>query len=690
LDKIAKMLDGSQMVAALDRINQVLEEHPDAAWALAIKGRVLIQLQEYGKLEENSDRFLRLQPSNPLALLQKSLAVLSRSVDCREAAEHFLAALAERQESSDPLMLEVAGGIGVSLATQGNLLSAREYLTIAAMVNLPIASTAAEVLHEISGNRSISVLLKQIPEPWSAPAGVPWGERYEEAERLLESHAIQPAESKLQSLDRQFPHQPAILASLLQCAIWRTDQEEQSRIIGKLADCTSLPEEQRDRFRALNYLTEVDQPKLGIPSRDILWEVERPEAVLAALTADPHTLLLPPEMTRDLVFEEGGVPPKAAFQVLDRPKPYGEGLPDIESTPEVLGMVLLFGRQTDHPARVAVLNTLRCHEPQVVRQLTNAIGPEVGEPQFGEEHFAQLLNVVLGTIPMLRLRSVKLPEMRTWQNQLVKARGPQRFLNTPLRLLDDRTPREALSVPNLKGKLAALVRALESYDVLATDAPEVLEAIRHELGVSSLPSYDLGNKDPRRVSLSDLCRINVASLGAEQSLILMERARVNGLRSAAQRLAQHLLELSLGGELKNTKISAYLLLAEFAGDMQKSLEYLDAAKRWAKENSVSNASILLSEISFRVHAGDAQGLQRCINSIMAEHATNQKVIVQMQQILVMYGILNPDGTPRRMPGTAPVAAQPPAPPSGLWTPNTPAPTAAAAGGKSKLWMPGME
>jgi hypothetical protein len=292
---------------------------------------------------------------------------------------------------------------------------------------------------------------------------------------------------------------------------------------------------------------------------------------------------------------------------------------------------------------------------------------------------------------MLRLRSVKLPEMRTWQNQLVKERGPQRFLNTPLRLLDDRTPREALSVPNLKGKLAALVRALESYDVLATDAPEVLDAIRHELGVSSLPSFELGNKDVRRVSLSDLCRINVASLGAEQSLILMERARVNGLRSAAQRLAQHLLEISLGGELKNTKISAYLLLAEFAGDMQKSLEYLDAAKRWAKENSVSNASVLLSEISFRVHAGDAQGLQRCISSIMAEHSANQKVIVQMQQILVMYGILNPDGTPRRMPGTAPVAAQPAAPPSGLWTPNAPAPTAAAAaGGKSKLWMPGME
>ena len=70
------MVEGGQIVPALDRIKSILDEHPDAAWALAIRGRMFLDLREYGSLEENADRFIRLQPSNPLALTQRAAALV--------------------------------------------------------------------------------------------------------------------------------------------------------------------------------------------------------------------------------------------------------------------------------------------------------------------------------------------------------------------------------------------------------------------------------------------------------------------------------------------------------------------------------------------------------------------------------------------------------------------------------------
>ena len=72
------MVEGGQLVPALDRLSTILTEHPDAAWALAIRGRLLLDLREYESLSENADRFIRLQPSNPLALTQRAAACLFR------------------------------------------------------------------------------------------------------------------------------------------------------------------------------------------------------------------------------------------------------------------------------------------------------------------------------------------------------------------------------------------------------------------------------------------------------------------------------------------------------------------------------------------------------------------------------------------------------------------------------------
>src|SRR5690606_23293997 len=94
LDRIMTMLGEGHVVPALDRINRVLEEHPDAAWALAIKGRVLLDLSEYESLSDNAERFVRLQPNNPLALTQRAASQVFRN-QIAEATDSILEALTE-------------------------------------------------------------------------------------------------------------------------------------------------------------------------------------------------------------------------------------------------------------------------------------------------------------------------------------------------------------------------------------------------------------------------------------------------------------------------------------------------------------------------------------------------------------------------------------------------------------------
>ena len=37
MDRVVSMVNGGQVVPALDRLSEILETHPDAAWALAVR-----------------------------------------------------------------------------------------------------------------------------------------------------------------------------------------------------------------------------------------------------------------------------------------------------------------------------------------------------------------------------------------------------------------------------------------------------------------------------------------------------------------------------------------------------------------------------------------------------------------------------------------------------------------------------
>src|SRR6056297_530190 len=150
MDRVMKMVEGGQLIPALDRLSTILEAHPDAAWALAIRGRLLIDLREYETLAENAERFIRLQPNNPLALTQRAAAQLFRG-DVRQGTTSMLEALTESGREVDSFVLSVASVLAYTLLQTGAFLTARAYATLAMLATgYEGGSAAMDILQQLN------------------------------------------------------------------------------------------------------------------------------------------------------------------------------------------------------------------------------------------------------------------------------------------------------------------------------------------------------------------------------------------------------------------------------------------------------------------------------------------------------------------------------------------------------------
>ena len=386
LDEILKMIEGGQVVPALDRLSSVLAEHPDAAWALAVRGRLLLDLREYESLSENAERFIRLQPSNPLALTQRAAARLFQG-EVDEATESMLQALTESGKEVDSFVLSVASVLAYSLAQQGVFLTARVYATLAMMATgFEGGQTAVQVLRQLNSSPTVNQMFKAIPDRIERPTSADWGERYDEASTLLRSNKIDLAESKFQSLQRTVSGEPAILSGLLTCAIWRGDVAAQGDLLLKLSECESLDFEQRVHCRALAAMVNPENQQTSIEVVKLSATIENAEEVQMALTSSSRFAELPPEMLAEMRTSDDDIPPRAGFQLLDRDKPDSlDVLPPVNEVPEAAALVFIYGKQTDRDARVEALDVRKDHVPEVREQIIAAIGDlefteESGDP----------------------------------------------------------------------------------------------------------------------------------------------------------------------------------------------------------------------------------------------------------------------------------------------------------------------
>lgn len=685
LDKVIKMVSGGQMVAALDRLNQVLAEHPSAAWPLAIKGRLLINLNELDALEENADRFIRLQPSNPLALAQRAASqVFKRRFS--EAAHSLLEALAESGRSVDAFLLEIGSVLSMALAQEGHMLSSRLYATLALSTQeAENASMAQSVLGELNQARGLNLLIKSLPLPIDRADEVSWGERFDEANALLRNNQILAAEAKFEALDRQFPEQPAILSGLLSCALWRADGDAQTRLLRKLSAALQDDPERSARMLAISLLVEPGQPQLSVAADELVYEIADADTTVITLTSQRTTPAIPAEALRDIVEGEDEAPPRAGFQVLDREPPEAsEGPTDVDSLPRVLATVLVFGRQTDRSARLEIRDALQDDHAQILAQLGELVR---GEPVERRSHSLPLVVMANPRLPVSQLQmnrdeALKVRDelfRRHFAGAILGARAPASGGEPISSLAND---------PATLTTRTAIVRVLQGYDGLQIEASDLIDEVASRLGVPELPVIaPQDDEDLERLSAFDLASVDPSQLDLDALFYLFQRATQVSSTRASRRAAERLIAIDATDENSKAMVSrAYQSLIQTSPAPEAALEVAAKAKTWAESAGVSDAPFLLSELHRHLEMGNVAAFENTIQTIYAKHQNDTNVMMYLQQILVELGLLNPDGSPRS--GAAVGGARGGRQSAPQESPLSIQPSSGGTGGK--LWLPGMD
>lgn len=686
LDRVLKMVEGGQVVPALDQLASILQEHPDAAWALAIRGRLLLDLREYDSLSENADRFIRLQPGNPLALTQRAAASLFHG-EVEKATESILAALTESGRDVDAFVLDVASVLAYSLAQRGVFLTARVYASLAMMASGYEGGQAAiSVLRQLNTSPTINQFIKANPPTIERPSDADWSERYDEAATLLQNNKIDLAESKFQSLARTLPQEPAVLSGMLTCAIWRGDTNAQSDLLKKLSACESLDEEERVHYRAMATLVDPTSPDISIPVTSMQSDLENAEEAELSLMSNARLVALQSDLLGSMRMTDDDVPPRSGFQIIDRDKPESvDQLPPIDEVPEAIALAFIYGKQTDREARIE-LHDVRQDKVSEVRGLIEAAIPTVDLAESAGDPLP-LLAACQPQIAMIHYKG-KPDEAEKLQAALMSARLAESIADTAIPLLGGRSLKSVADDDSKRFERLVILRLIEQYDAIVSKGDSILGQLYDLAKLEARPNLVLTDAEVESVANEDLNRIDASQLGAESLIYLLQRSQQVSATPAMRRFAARLIDMDLNEEQRPAKMLAYMTLINAAVQNDEALAELENAKAFAAANDLPIANLLLIEVRLRLAAGDAAGFQNAVENLSRRYGNEPEIMAQLQQMLMAYGLIRPDGSPSVKPPTQ--AADQPASAGELWTPDQASQPAAEGGGSGKLWIPGMD
>ena len=400
--------------------------------------------------------------------------------------------------------------------------------------------------------------------------------------------------------------------------------------------------------------------------------------------ADARCVSLPSNLLASMRMTDEDVPPRSGFQIIDRDKPESvDELPPIDQVPEAIALAFLYGKQTDRAARLEVHDVKSSNVAEVRTKLESLIPNLQLKETPGDA--LPLLAACQPQIAMIHYKA-KPADAERLQSELMTARMPEAIASTEIPLLGGKSLKSAADDDSIKFERLVAMRLIEQYDAIASKGDSILEQVYALAKLEPLPMIHPENSDVESIANDDLNRVDGSKLDAESLIYLLQRSQQVSATPAMRRFAALLIKMDLNKDQLPAKLLAYMTLINAADRNDEALEKLEEAKAFAEANNLPTANLLLSEVSLRLSVGDAAGFQNAIESISTRYGREPEVMARLQQMLMAYGLISPDGSPRATP--APAAAAQGAPASELWTPDQPAQPAQEGG--SKLWIPGMD
>lgn len=706
MQKIDRMIQGNQSVAALDRINDLLKPFPSEPWLLAMKCELLLKLQENELLEETSAKFIRLQPDNPLAKTYRSLVAVMRGSP-EEAAGLLIQAIASSQGVLPPIFLNVAIYLLELLMTRRysltGLMHAEMLLSLTeSSENNEITGICQQIYQNITTEAKTSILQREMPPSPPEASDEPYGERYREALALLNRNEIHQSKTKLEAMQREFGAQPPLLIAKLYCQLMIAEVESAAETCLKLSKIATLPLAQQVYFQALAF--ELSPLKSGVycPFEVCTYDLTDDQAMEQRLVSSTRLIPMKDGSANQIVARvlNEEVPPKSQFMV---------GYPLPNASPEVAAlkprasgtMVCLMGRQTDKPPRLVTIEPTRgWHATQMKSVLEELQAPAEGRKVIETTPSSLIANLV----STVRVDLPPPPELEATIQNDIKTFSIDSFLDFPAPLLNGGTPRSRAGESEYKNDLHALALsclASGALDWNYSDYTSVLSTLK--LDPITLPA---GTDLFDTVGGASYFFADVANLDSPDFLQLAQSALTRRVVPVYSLMADSCASRTWDEESKNAaKFTEYSMRAGSSRSIDEVLKWTELLYQTGRDMGVPVGNVALERFELLQAAGRSEEASAYLQKAISDNPNDpylmeflQMVQARMQQEMMERGRGGEsrleDALSRNMMSGRAMNAPTPAgnSGSGLWTPDQPPSRPAennqGSGSGSGLWLPG--
>ena len=356
IERIERMLQGDQRTAALEKINKLLEKHPDRPALLGLKARVFIELRNFEEAQPTIARLLEKEPDNPSALAMQSL-VASVEGDSRESLRLLHRSLRCSDGVLSQMVYQAYVSICFHLIQREELISAYAHLLTLVSITQGKDRTSISMLMNLTSSERLPAIFQGLLIRDEAPEDVSWKREFDLAVDMYRQGDWSEAAVLLDNMSNRILDEPVILRNQAILQAWTCQTEKASKSFRYFAAIRGIPVDDAVEAEACAEVLDPTDEADTVEMVSIIHEIDDPQSLMEKLLSEDSVDSLPVQHNP----ESGSPPPKGQFLFFDRdiPKPSEDESEaadfKLADAPRELCSITLFGKETDRNARFHVV-----------------------------------------------------------------------------------------------------------------------------------------------------------------------------------------------------------------------------------------------------------------------------------------------------------------------------------------------
>ena len=697
LEQVIRLLESQQPGACLAYIESIEASHPNCACLIKAKISIYREDGRWDDVLPLAEQFYRQEPDNPTAAAEYAVALIiagqvslafSTLVDAFERG--VTGREPEKPDTIHSALLQSALQVAGFAAVTGRTIPAVAIGNV--LKEIPaVAEKANVLLFRITSQTDVPIMLRDWAFDFDCPAGFPGKEIFEEAAVLVRMMCWKQALTLLESLTPHANAWPEIWRNIATVRFWLLQNEQACEA---LKQYISLPNTLRDDAVDAEMMRMYFTPGYFGDQLDVM-EIEYPisdaEKALERMLSAP----ILEQVSANISSME--IKPKSCFVLLDRPFSDSTTL-TLDNVSAQLAVVLLFGKETDRDARLAILELREDERELIENKLREILGDLIEIPgkvmnQHAESKTMLLMDHRFSLDANTRL---SIADLQKITEDYFTTTFTESWLSIPLACCEGKTAVEASKESKYEILLLAAIQSIESN--LDNKQSRFASNIRSKLGLPEPevilvpPSADEQHADGDFLSALDFYpvwrwhRFDVKPFSTQLLASGMQVAFGMQAYQAAAHFAEELLAKPMDSIPFPVRLMAFESLIAYAQsnrDIDQALLWVERGRSETDAQGLSDAAWYLHKVSLHLIERNHPAFSEAVNHLLTNYREDADVMASLQELFIQIGLFNADGTPTAAWLAAQEQAkQQPEEPS-LWTPDAGTPSATPA----KLWVP---